>query len=74
MQNSSLISLVFNYMFIFGKFGAPQLGVVGVALGTIIARAVEVIVLILILIFTKKTFKSFFQNTQIVFIEIVVYI
>ena len=30
-----------NYIFIFGKFGAPRLGVAGAALGTVIARVVE---------------------------------
>lgn len=31
----------FNYCFIFGKFGMPALGVVGAAVGTIIARYLE---------------------------------
>ena len=30
-----------NYIFIFGKFGAPKLGIAGAALGTVIARIVE---------------------------------
>lgn len=30
-----------NYMFIFGKLGAPAMGVAGAALGTVIARVVE---------------------------------
>lgn len=30
-----------NYVFIFGKFGAPAMGVAGAALGTVIARVVE---------------------------------
>lgn len=30
-----------NYIFIFGKFGAPAMGVAGAALGTVIARVVE---------------------------------
>lgn len=42
---SFITNVFFNYMFIFGKFGAPQLGVVGAAIGTIIARFVEVILL-----------------------------
>ncbi len=35
-----------NYIFIFGKFGAPKLGVAGAALGTVIARAAELIMLL----------------------------
>lgn len=38
-------NVIFNYIFIFGKFGAPQLGVKGAAVGTIIARFVEIIIL-----------------------------
>lgn len=30
-----------NYIFIFGKFGMPEMGVAGAALGTVIARVVE---------------------------------
>ena len=34
-------NLVFNYILIFGKFGAPELGVLGAAVATVIARFVE---------------------------------
>lgn len=36
------VNVFFNAAFIFGLFGLPRLGVTGVALGTVIARAVEV--------------------------------
>ena len=35
------VNIFFNYMFIFGKFGAPEMGVAGAGLGTLIARAFE---------------------------------
>ena len=35
------VNIFFNYMFIFGKFGAPQMGVAGAGLGTLIARSFE---------------------------------
>lgn len=35
------VNLFFNYMFIFGKLGAPEMGVVGAAVATVIARFVE---------------------------------
>ncbi|MBQ3009457.1 MAG: MATE family efflux transporter [Oscillospiraceae bacterium] len=38
---SFFVNVFFNYMFIFGKFGAPKLGIVGAALGTTIARIFE---------------------------------
>ena len=34
-------NLFFNYVFIFGKFGAPRMEVAGAALGTLIARIIE---------------------------------
>ena len=42
---SFVTNAVFNYVFIFGKFGAPALGVVGAAVATLIARVVELSVL-----------------------------
>ncbi|HEY8391112.1 MAG TPA: MATE family efflux transporter [Capillibacterium sp.] len=36
----------FNYVLIFGKWGAPALGVTGAALATVIARVVEAVVLV----------------------------
>lgn len=35
------VNLLANYMFIFGKFGAPRMEVAGAALGTLIARLFE---------------------------------
>ena len=35
------VNLIFNYLLIFGKLGLPQLGVVGAAAATVIARLVE---------------------------------
>lgn len=43
---SFFFNAFFNYVFIFGALGFPELGVVGAGIGTIIARLVEVIVII----------------------------
>ncbi|MBQ0000279.1 MAG: MATE family efflux transporter [Clostridiales bacterium] len=40
---SLLVNVTLNATFIFGLFGMPKLGVVGVALGTVIARVVEAV-------------------------------
>ncbi len=40
------VNLVLNYILIFGKFGAPRLGVVGAAIATIISRFVELAIVI----------------------------
>ena len=36
-----LVNLVLNYLLIFGKFGFPELGVVGAAIATVISRYVQ---------------------------------
>lgn len=59
---SFFVNLVFNYLLIFGKFGLPRLEVKGAAYGTLIARTVE-LMLILYLIYSsdgplKATFKE----------------
>ncbi|MEG1017000.1 MAG: MATE family efflux transporter, partial [Oscillospiraceae bacterium] len=46
------LNIALNYVFIFGKFGVPALGVRGAALGTLIARCVEFI--FVICMFSKK--------------------
>ncbi len=46
-----------NYVFIFGHFGAPELGVVGAALATLIARCFELL-LVLYVVFIKKNIVS----------------
>ncbi|MCH5251415.1 MAG: MATE family efflux transporter [Lachnospiraceae bacterium] len=40
------VNLVFNYILIFGKFGAPKLGVMGAAAATVIARITECIIVV----------------------------
>ena len=40
------VNLVFNYILIFGHFGAPKLGVVGAAVATVISRFVELFIVV----------------------------
>ncbi|MBC2854922.1 MATE family efflux transporter [Cetobacterium sp. 2A] len=55
---ASLIGIVFNgvlnYLFIFGKFGAPALGVTGAAIGTTIARIAELAFILYVVYFKKN--------------------
>ena len=44
---SFIVNVIFNYIFIFGKLGVTPLGVTGAAVGTLIARMVEFLVIIL---------------------------
>lgn len=46
---SFFVNIFFNYVFIFGKFGLPAMGVMGAALGTLVARAVELAVTVVYL-------------------------
>jgi len=41
------VNLTFNYLLIYGKFGFPQLGVVGAALATALARYVEALYVVI---------------------------
>lgn len=41
------VNLILNYVLIFGKFGAPQLGVAGAAYATVISRYVELAIVAL---------------------------
>lgn len=48
------INLCANYIFIFGKFGAPRMEVAGAALGTLIARIFEASMIVGYLLFVDK--------------------
>ena len=51
---SFFINIFCNWVFIFGKLGAPAMGVNGAALGTLIARVVEFVVIMGYLLFFDK--------------------
>jgi len=61
----SSIAIVFNtalnYLLIFGKFGAPQLGVSGAAVATLIARFIECSLIIFYVYFYKKDYALKFK-------------
>ncbi len=52
---SLIVNVAINYVLIFGQFGFPELGVVGAAVGTLVARILEfAIVVIYLAKFDKK--------------------
>lgn len=63
---ASVISVFFNtflnYCLIFGNFGMPNLGVAGAAVATLIARLVEMFILLFVLKFTEFPFKTRIQD------------
>lgn len=52
---SLFINAGINYVLIFGKFGAPEMGVAGAAIGTLIARIFECIAIFVVLFIKKHT-------------------
>lgn len=48
------INLILNYILIFGKFGAPKLGVKGAAIATVISRFAELLIVALYTAINKK--------------------
>ncbi|MFA6930787.1 MAG: MATE family efflux transporter [Lentisphaeria bacterium] len=55
-----LVNLVFDYLLIFGKFGFPKLGIVGAALGTILASLT--VTGILSFVFLRYSRKKEYRN------------
>lgn len=58
---SVVVDVVFNYLLIFGNFGFPQLGVKGAAIATVIARFVEMAI-VLTVAFAKRKKYVFLQG------------
>lgn len=48
------LNVVLNYLFIFGKFGFPEMGIKGAALGTVLANGAAPVMLILYILFSKS--------------------
>jgi MATE family multidrug resistance protein len=60
---ANIVNVVINYALIFGKFGCPELGIVGAAYGTVISRIVMVIHLWWLLNRKEKS-KAFVTNIK----------
>ena len=57
---SNALNILLNWVFIFGKFGAPELGAAGAGLSTLIARALTPVMMIAYFL-SKKEFRSYFD-------------
>jgi putative MATE family efflux protein len=56
------LNFLFNYIFIFGKFGMPRMGIRGSALSTLIARVVELVIVLCYVKFADKKLNLRIKN------------
>lgn len=64
---SCLLNILFDYILIFGKFGFPELGIVGNAIGSVMSITVCVVFYIFIIVknnFINKTKVNIFKNAK----------
>ncbi|MEZ4795902.1 MAG: MATE family efflux transporter [Flavobacteriaceae bacterium] len=65
---ANIINVVLNYILIFGKFGFPQMGIVGAAIGTLVSRVVMLFFLWWLLKGKEKS-KAYVTNIKILSLE-----
>ena len=71
---ANLINILVNYVLIFGKFGFPQLGIIGAAIGTLTSRIMMFMVLYILLKknrIIKDISRQFFLINKKIFIKII---
>mgnify|MGYP004546005431 FL=1 len=59
---SLIVDISINYTLIFGKFGFPEMGTNGAAIGTLIARILELVIVVIYLIFADHKLKLFCKD------------
>lgn len=54
MVSCNVMNIIGNYMLIFGKWGAPELGLIGAGISTMIARYTAALTILCVFIFSKR--------------------
>jgi MATE family, multidrug efflux pump len=65
---ANIINVVLNYLLIFGKFGFPQMGIVGAAVGTLVSRFIMLFFLWWLLKSKEKS-KAYVTNIKLFVLE-----
>lgn len=60
---SNIVNVVGNYVLIFGKFGAPEMGLVGAGLSTLVSRVMLPVVALLALLRSEK-YRTYADNIR----------
>ncbi|MGY3792872.1 MATE family efflux transporter [uncultured Aquimarina sp.] len=61
---ANIVNVFLNYLLIFGKFGLPQMGIVGAAIGTLVSRLIMVVFLWFFLKRREKS-KAYVTNIKL---------
>ena len=70
---SFFVNVFFNYCLIFGHFGFPQMGIVGAAIATLIARVVECIIIVVYVFRIDKKIGFYTNFHQIIVQNVGIY-
>ena len=59
---SLFVNVMINYVLIYGNFGMPRMGIMGAAIGTLIARILELLIVLSYMVFRDKKLSLFRTN------------